>query len=83
MQTATRRKPTKRSVNLSLSHKLIKEARALTDNLSAEIEILLAEFIRRKKAEREEERESLRQAALMSKEYVEKYGSLSDEFSTL
>lgn len=83
MQTAARRKATKRSVNLSLNHQLIKDARALTDNLSAEIEILLAEFIRRKKAEREEERESLRQAALMSKEYVEKYGSLSDEFSTL
>ena len=81
--TGSRAKSRKRSVNLSLDQKLVSEARKLTDNLSAEIETLLAGFVDRRKAEREEKMRSLRQAALMAKEYDEKYGSLSDEFSTL
>ena len=73
----------KRPVNLTLNEDLVKKARRLTDNLSAEVELLLAEFLLRQGRLREEEAESLRRAAQAWNEFDEVHGCLSDEFSTL
>ena len=70
----------KRPVNLSLNEDLVAQARQLTDNLSAEVENLLADFVVRQRAERDEHRESLQRAARQWGEFTRKHGSLSDEF---
>ena len=73
----------KRAVNLSLNEDLVARARRLTDNLSAEVEALLAEFVARQTDAREAEVERLHRAAAAWNEYAERHGSFSDEFSTL
>lgn len=70
----------KRPVNLSLNEDLVAQARQLTDNLSAEVENLLADFVVRQRAERDEHRESLQRAARQWGAFTRKHGSLSDEF---
>jgi len=73
----------KRPVNLTLNEDLVEKARRLTDNLSAEVELLLADFVLRQKRLRDEEAESLRRAAEAAKAFGERYGWFADEFSTL
>ena len=46
--TAARKRP----VNLTLNEDLVCEAKSLTDNLSAVVESLLAEFVNRERRER-------------------------------
>lgn len=70
----------KRPVNLSLNEDLVAQARQFTDNLSAEVENLLADFVVRQREARDEHRESLRRAALMWNAFSNRHGSLSDEF---
>ncbi|TAH46545.1 MAG: plasmid maintenance protein CcdB [Dokdonella sp.] len=71
----------KRPVNLSLNQDLVAKARRLTENLSAEVEGLLAEFVERQAAERDEHAQSLRRSAHVANAFLERNGSLSDEFS--
>lgn len=71
----------KRPVNLSLNQDLVAKARRLTENLSAEVEGLLAEFVERKAAERDGHAQSLRRSAHVANAFLERNGSLSDEFS--
>lgn len=71
----------KRPVNLSLNQDLVAKARRFTENLSAEVEGLLAEFVERKAAERDEHAQSLRRSAHVANAFLERNGSLSDEFS--
>ena len=73
----------KRAVNLSLNEDLVAEARKLTGNLSAEVENLLAGFVTRERRAVDEKAESLRRCAQVSNAFLERAGSLSDEFSTL
>lgn len=73
----------KRPVNLTLNEDLVAKARLLTDNLSAEIEMLLADFVARERRIREQEAESLRRSAAAWNDFDERYGSFADEFSTL
>lgn len=73
----------KRPVNLSLNEDLVAQARQLTDNLSGEVESLLADFVARQRKERDEHRESLHLAAMAWNAFHQKHGSLSDEFSPL
>lgn len=73
----------KRAVNLSLNKDLVALARQHTDNLSAEVEVLLAEFVARRQQEHDAHAESLRRCAETANEWLDRYGSLSDEFSTL
>jgi post-segregation antitoxin (ccd killing protein) len=73
----------KQSVNLSLDAGVLKEARKWTENLSAEVEQFLGSMVQEKKAEHEAALALRRAAALQEKAFVEKYGSLADEFSTL
>lgn len=82
--TATRTKRNrKQSVNLSLDAGVLKEARKWTENLSADVEQFLGAMVREKKAEHEAALALRKAAALQEKAFVEKYGSLADEFSTL
>ena len=73
----------KKAVNLSLNEDLVARARRLTDNLSAEVEALLAEFVARHAQLREAEAERLRRSAAAWNDYDERHGSFADEFSTL
>lgn len=73
----------KRAVNLSLNEDLVAQARKLTGNLSAEVESLLAGFVTRERRAVDEEAESLRRCAQTSDAFLERAGSLSDEFSAL
>lgn len=73
----------KRSVNLSLNEDLVARARRLTDNLSAEVESLLAAFVERQVGRRREEMEALRRTAEDWNDFAEAHGSFADEFSTL
>lgn len=74
---------TKRAVNLSLDGALVDRARALTGNLSGQVETLLAAFVESREAENEAEAERLRSAARSWNEFDERHGSFADEFSTL
>ncbi|MEB2315661.1 MAG: type II toxin-antitoxin system CcdA family antitoxin [Xanthomonadaceae bacterium] len=73
----------KRPVNLSLNEDLVAQACQLTDNLSMEVENLLADFVARQRNERDGRRDSLQRAAVEWRAFHEKHGSLSDEFSPL
>lgn len=73
----------KKPVNLSLNADLVARARRLTDNLSAEVEALLADFVARQTHAREVEVERLRRAAAAWNDYAERHGSFADELSTL
>lgn len=75
--------PRKRAVNLFLSEELVEQARAMTNNLSAEVESLLAAHIAQQQQSREAEASRLRRCAAAWNTYTEKHGSFADEFSTL
>ena len=73
----------KRPVNLSLNIDLVERARRLTDNLSAQVETLLAEFVERREQEQQAEAERLERATQAWNDFAERHGSFADEFSTL
>ncbi|MBS0229734.1 MAG: type II toxin-antitoxin system CcdA family antitoxin [Proteobacteria bacterium] len=73
----------KRPVNLSLNAALVEQARALTGNLSAEVESLLAAFVQQRLRERDAQAERLRRSATAWNTYTDRHGSFADEFSTL
>lgn len=83
MKPAYDRTAPKRPVNLSINGDLVVRARAMTDNLSAEVETLLADFVQRQTQARESEAERLRRSAAAWNAYTGKHGSFADEFSTL
>ncbi|WP_024889287.1 type II toxin-antitoxin system CcdA family antitoxin [Luteimonas huabeiensis] len=73
----------KRPVNLSLNEDLVAKARRLTDNLSAEVETLLAEYVARQQRVRDEHAEGLRRTAAAWSAFSARHGSFADEFSEL
>jgi antitoxin CcdA len=73
----------KRSVNLSLNADLVARARRLTDNLSAEVESLLAAFVESQEGQTRAEVETLKRAAEDWNDFADRHGSFADEFSTL
>jgi post-segregation antitoxin (ccd killing protein) len=73
----------RRPVNLSLSAHTVAEAREWTDNLSAEVERLLREFIEQQRRQRQTEAEALRRSASLWAAYAQRQGSFADEYSTL
>ena len=73
----------KRPVTLSINEDLLAKARRLTDNLSAEVESLLAAFVVRQTRLRQVEADELRRAASAWDDFAERHGSLGDEFTTL
>ena len=83
MKTSDAPQARKRPVNLFLSEELVAQARSLTDNLSAEVESLLAAYVQQQQQLRDSEADRLRRSALAWNQYAEKRGSFADEFSTL
>lgn len=73
----------KRPVNLTLNEDLVSQARAVTDNLSAVVESLLADFLAQEQQRRAQQARDCAAAAVMWNEFGEKNGWFADEYSTL
>jgi len=77
------RKSRKRPVNLTLSEALVARARKCTDNLSALVESLLADFVDRERQRRAAEVQLARATVAVWNRFEEEIGSFADEHSTL
>jgi len=77
--TAARKRP----VNLTLNEDLIAQARAVTDNLSAVVESLLADFLAQERQRRAQQVADCAAASAMWNKFGEKNGWFADEYSTL
>jgi antitoxin CcdA len=77
--TATRKRP----VNLTLDEDLVGQAREVTDNLSAVVESLLADYIAQEKQRRSAQEEMVRETVATWNRFAEEVGSFADEHSTL
>ena len=73
----------RRNVNLSLDAAIVREAKALTDNLSATVEGLLARFVTEEQARKRAADEHLDKVMLALTRYHAEHGFLSDEFPNL
>ena len=73
----------KKALNLSINADLVAQARRLTNNLSAEVETLLADFVQQQVQLRVNEAERLKRTAAAWNIYATQHGSFADEFSTL
>ena len=82
MQTSTG-SPRKRPVNLTINEALVAQAKAYTNNLSATMESLLAEFVAaQQSAQRDHQRAADACAAAWNAVHAS-VGSFADEHSTL
>jgi antitoxin CcdA len=73
----------KRPVNLTLNEDLVAQAREVTDNLSAVVESLLADYITREKQRRAAQQDVVRETVATWNRFAEDVGSFADEHSTL
>jgi antitoxin CcdA len=73
----------KRPVNLTLNEDLVSQARAVTDNLSAVVESLLAAYLAEEKQRRAAEADSVRETIAVWNRFGARVGSFADEHSTL
>ena len=73
----------KRPVNLTLSEDLLAQAKGLTNNLSAIVEDLLADYVAQRQEERNARKRQAEAAALAWNAFNERAGSFADEHSTL
>lgn len=83
MKTGTGIQARKRAVNLFLDERLVAQARAMTDNLSAEVESLLSAYVQQRQQLASSEAARLRRSAEAWNRHADKHGSFADEFSTL
>jgi antitoxin CcdA len=77
------RKASKRPVNLTLNEDLVREARALTANLSETVEGLLAEFVEAETAKRADIERQIDQWIAASNAFIAEHGLFGEEHSTL
>ncbi len=77
--TMTRKRP----VNLSINEDLLTEAKSMTDNLSAVVESLLADYIAKQHHEREHAQNNADAISMSWNSFNELSGSFADEYSTL
>jgi antitoxin CcdA len=73
----------KRPVNLTLNEDLVAKAREVTDNLSAVVESLLAEYLAQEKQQRAAEVAAIRETVALWNRFAERVGPFADEHSTL
>jgi antitoxin CcdA len=73
----------KRPVNMSLNEDLVRQARAITSNLSETVEVLLAAFVDDAEAKAKGRKQQIAAHIAANDAFVAKYGSLADEFSSL
>jgi post-segregation antitoxin (ccd killing protein) len=73
----------KRPVNLTLSEDLVLQAKGMTNNLSAVVESLLADYVTQHREERLAKERRAEAAATAWNAFNEHSGSFADEYSTL
>ena len=73
----------KRAVNLTLNEDLVSQVKSMTDNLSAVVETLLAEFVNRERRERLQRSKALEATVAVWNRFNSKSGSIADEYSSL
>ena len=73
----------KRPVNLTLNEDLVARARGLTDNLSAVVEGLLADFVERSGQARDQRVRAVRETVEAWNAHGGQHGSVADEYSPL
>lgn len=81
--TATVAKARKRSVNLTLNESLVTQAKQYTDNLSATMESLLAEYVSGQQQARRSRQQSADACAADWNAVHASVGSFADEHMTL
>ena len=75
--------PRKRPVNLTLNEGLVEQARSYTDNLSATIDGLLAEYVQRQRLVDLDRQKAAMACAMQWNAVNASVGSFADEHSTL
>lgn len=73
----------KRPVNLTLNEDLVLQAKGMTNNLSAVVESLLADYVAQHHEERSARKRQAEMAATAWNAFNEHSGSFADEYSTL
>jgi antitoxin CcdA len=73
----------KKPVNMTLSEDLVREARALTGNLSETVETLLATYIDVERRRQTERQQQLDESLRLIQAHQEEFGLWGQEFSTL
>lgn len=73
----------KRPVNLSLNEDLVRRVRELKGNLSEQVERLLIAHLEAEQRKQAEADATIAQAIAGWNEFLDEYGSLADEHSTL
>ena len=73
----------KRPVHLTLNENLLAQARAVTDNLSAVVESLLADYIAQVTQCRAAKADAVCETVAVWNRFAERVGSFADEYSTL
>ena len=73
----------KRPVNLTLNEDLVAQARTVTDNLSAVVEALLADYIAEQQERRAAQADVVRETVATWNRFTDEQGSFADEHSTL
>lgn len=73
----------KRPVNLTLNEDLVAQARAVTDNLSAVVEALLADYVAQELQRRAAAANVVRETVAVWNRFADEQGSFADEHSTL
>ena len=73
----------KRPVNLTLNERNVEQARRYTNNLSATVDELLAEFVAREALARQEKCKLYAKVAEAWNKFEDLHGSFADEHSTL
>lgn len=83
MKTATHPSPAKRPVNLLLSEDSVRQARQYTDNLSATVDGLLADFIARQQEACLSRQQRCDAVAEVWNRFHAAHGAFADDYSTL
>jgi antitoxin CcdA len=73
----------KKPVNMSLSADLVREARALTPNLSETVEALLAGFVAAERQKRADKERRLDEAIAYFNQHYDQHGPIGEEFNPL
>jgi len=73
----------KRPFNLTLNEATVEQARRYTNNLSATVEDLLADYVARETTERQDKQRLRNDVCDALNQFNALHGSLADEYSTL
>ena len=76
-------KARKRPVNLTLNEHLVDQAKALTGNLSAVVELLLSDFVTQERKAQAARSRSVAEAVATWNAFDEQTGSIADEYCSL